>query len=261
MREITRAVWGEDDYIPRVFTAWLRDGGFFGAELDGRLVGFAKLTRMSATEAFLEGMRVRPDARERGVGSALVAQRLEEARRRGMRVARLLTWSKNPPMHRMARRFGFRRVAEGDWLRALPKAGPSLRVATARDIEALLARARSGGGLLREQHHASQFRALTRGDVTRAIRDRRCLVLDGPKAPRAFAILELARGRAATVYLAVAPRSLMEFARRYRSFAATRPRTRVMLASPRSARRTLLAAGFRKVGRGHGVVFERTLRP
>jgi GNAT superfamily N-acetyltransferase len=256
VRRITLATWGDDDYIPAVFTRWLKDGGFFGAELDGELVGFAKLTRMSRTEAFFEGMRVHPKARERGVGGALIDHRLRRARRRGMRVARFVTWSENRPMHRMARRFGFRRVGEDAWLKARPKSGPGLRVATSDDVAALASIARTHRGLLREDHHASRFRALTRDDIVSAVRDRRALVLDGARGPRAFAIL--GRNRDRTAYLAARPGALGEFARRYRAYARRRPHTRVFLAIPRSMQRAI-GPGYEKRGRGYGVVYERAL--
>lgn len=257
VRRIVRATWGRDDYIPRVFTAWVRDGGFFGAELDGRLVGFGKLTRMSPSEAFLEGMRVAPEARERGVGTALVAHRLERARRDGTRVVRFVTWSENRPMHRMARRFAFHRVSEDDWLRARPKTGPELRAGTPADLPALHALAEASGGLFREDHYASRFRRLTRADIVAAVAEQRCLVLDGRQWPRAFAILGPERAR--TVYLAAARGALGEFARRYRTFARKRARVRVFLALPRRKRGLIAGQGYRKSGVGYGVVYEISL--
>jgi GNAT superfamily N-acetyltransferase len=248
------------DYIPDVFTAWVRDGGFFGAELDGELVGFAKLTRMSRTEAFLEGLRVARRAREHGVGTALIRYRLDRALSAGMRVARYVTWSENDAMHRMARRLGFRRVAEDAWLRAPRTAGPDLRVADGRDAAALMALAQRSRRLLRVDHghHSSRFRELTRQDVVDAIAERRCLVLDGPRGPAAFAIL--GPDRASSVYLAsMTRRALGSFARGFRAYARSRPKTPVYLAARRADQAILARAGYRKSGRGYGVVFERAL--
>lgn len=256
VRRIALATWGDDDYIPRVFTRWIADGGFFGAELDGRLAGFAKLTRMSPTESFLEGMRVHPDARERGVGTALVAYRLDRARERGMRVARFVTWSENRPMHRMARRLGFERVGEDIWLRARPRTGTPLRRGTAHDLAALGALARAKGGLIREDHYASRYRQLTRADIRSAVSDRRCLVVDGRRGPRAFVILGPTRDR--TVYLAAARGATRQLAQGYRVHAGRRPRARVHLAVTRS-KRNALGPGYDKRGRGYGVVYERAL--
>jgi len=248
------------DYIPDVFTAWVRDGGFFGAELDGELVGLAKLTRMSRTEAFLEGLRVSRRAREHGVGTALIRYRLDRAKSAGMRVARYVTWSENDAMHRMAKRLGFRRVAEDAWLRTPRAAGPELRVADRRDAAALTALAQGNGRLLRVDHghHSSRFREITRGDIVDAISERRCLVLDGSSGPVAFAIL--GRDRAETVYLASATRrALGAFARRFRAYARRRPKTPVYIAVSRVRRAILERAGYRKSGTGYGVVFERAL--
>src|SRR5437879_12811069 len=70
-----------------------------------------KLTVTSRTEAWLEGGRVAPRWRRRGVATALIAHRIEYAHERGFRVLRFSTASDNTPIHRAARHFGFRRAA------------------------------------------------------------------------------------------------------------------------------------------------------
>jgi hypothetical protein len=160
----------------------------------------------------------------------------------------------------MAPRLGFRRVAEDLWLRAPRAAGPELRVADRRDTAALMALAQRSCRLLRvdQHHHSSRFRELRRQDVVSAIADRRCLVLEGPSGPAAFAIL--GPDRVDTVYLASATaRSLGAFARGYRAYARHRPRTPVYIAIRRADQAILERAGYRANGRGYGVVFERAL--
>src|SRR6266404_1662987 len=108
-----RTIWGGQDRIPDVFDAWVthRSGPFFVAESAGRVVGMGKLTVVSPTEAWLEGGRVAPRWRRKGIATALIAHRIAYARERGFRVLRFSTASDNTPIHRAARQFGFTRIA------------------------------------------------------------------------------------------------------------------------------------------------------
>src|SRR6266851_2643974 len=76
-----RTLWGGNDRIPDVFDAWVthRTGPFFVAESAGRVVGMGKLTVVSPTEAWLEGGRVGPRWRRRGIATAVIAHRPEGA--------------------------------------------------------------------------------------------------------------------------------------------------------------------------------------
>src|SRR5207237_8272900 len=83
-----RTIWGGQDRIPDVFDSWVthRTGPFFVAESGGRIVGMGKLTVVSPTEAWLEGGRVAPRWRRKGIATALIARRIAYARDRGRRV-------------------------------------------------------------------------------------------------------------------------------------------------------------------------------
>ena len=108
-----RTLWGGNDRIPDVFDSWVthRTGPFFVAESAGRVVGMGKLTVVSPSEAWLEGGRVAPRWRRKGIATALIAHRIAYARERGFRVLRFSTASDNTPIHRAARTFGFTRAA------------------------------------------------------------------------------------------------------------------------------------------------------
>src|SRR2546430_1810788 len=108
-----RTIWGGQDRIPDVFDAWVthRTGPFFVAESGGRVVGMGKLTVVSPSEAWLEGGRVAPRWRRKGIATALIAHRIAYARERGFRVLRFSTASDNTAIHRAARTFGFTRIA------------------------------------------------------------------------------------------------------------------------------------------------------
>src|SRR5437588_11406625 len=107
-----RTIWGGHDRVPDVFDRWVthRTGPFFVAESAGRVVAMGKLTVVSPTEAWLEGGRVAPRWRRKGIATALIAHRIAYARERGFRVLPFSPASDNTPIHRAARHFGFTRV-------------------------------------------------------------------------------------------------------------------------------------------------------
>src|SRR2546428_3233283 len=109
IRALCKRIWS-DDYIPDLVDEWVRDrrGRFWVAVEDGQVIGIAKLTLTGHDEAWLHALRVDPRHRRKGVANALLAHRIERARRLGARVARLDTQEDNTAVHRMMRRFGFR---------------------------------------------------------------------------------------------------------------------------------------------------------
>src|SRR6266851_1457793 len=137
-----RTLWGGNDRIPHVFDSWVthRSGPFFVAESAGRVVGMGKLTVVSPTEAWLEGGRVAPRWRRRGIATALIAHRIAYARGRGFRVLRFSTASDNTPIHRAARTFGFTRVATSSRHEAPATRGLSPARATPSQERAVLQR-------------------------------------------------------------------------------------------------------------------------
>jgi len=89
--------WEWGDYIEYVWDEWLHDaqGQMFVATVDGQPVGVAHFRMLSATEAWLEGMRIDPAYRQQGLATAINNTMLEEAMKRGATVARLITESTN----------------------------------------------------------------------------------------------------------------------------------------------------------------------
>ncbi|TMC74793.1 MAG: GNAT family N-acetyltransferase [Chloroflexi bacterium] len=162
-----RTVWGGQDRIPEVFDAWVtqRSGPFFVAESAGRVVGMGKLTVVSPTEAWLEGGRVAPRWRRRGIATALIAHRIAYARQRGFRVLRFSTASDNTPIHRAARHFGFERVAAFSRHEAPARSGKSPARATRAQQRAVLRRV----GKFVQQGHGWEWREMTPRDVRSAI--------------------------------------------------------------------------------------------
>lgn len=106
-------IWEGEDYVPDVFSQWLDDDrGRFTVSCEGdTLLGFAKLTRIAAGEWWLEGLRVHPDHRGRGVARQLHRHMVEAAEEDGKGTLRFATAASNTPVHRLAQETGFRQVS------------------------------------------------------------------------------------------------------------------------------------------------------
>ena len=171
-----RTLWGGNDRIPDVFDAWVthRTGPFFVAESGGRVVGMGKLTVVSPTEAWLEGGRVAPRWRRKGIATALIAHRIAYARERGFRVLRFSTASDNTPIHRAAKTFGFARVARLARHEAPAKPGSPPARAVRAHQRAVLRRV----GPFIQRGHGWEWRAATSRDVRAAMTRGRVFVSD-----------------------------------------------------------------------------------
>ncbi len=122
--DFTRATWDGWDYVPSVWGEWLEapDGvllvalpavthelDLFGRPLSlDRPIGIARVAMLSAHEAWLEGLRVDPGVRTRGVARLINAAGLEWARAQGATIVRYATGEANEGSHRIAARSGFR---------------------------------------------------------------------------------------------------------------------------------------------------------
>lgn len=112
--ELTRQIWEGQDYVPSVWADWLRDpdGLLAAAEYGGRVVGISKLTRLSPSEWWLEGLRVHPEYEGRGIASHLHNYLVNYWQRQGGNAIRLATASFRVPVQRISLRGGFSKVAE-----------------------------------------------------------------------------------------------------------------------------------------------------
>lgn len=118
---IAAQVWDGNDYLPYFLDEWLADtiGQLYVAvdPLD-RAVGVSKLTRFAAGEWWLEGIRVDPAHRGKGIARLLHQHgiQLAEARHRasGEREAtiRLCTDIGNSAVHHLSEAFGFTQIAQ-----------------------------------------------------------------------------------------------------------------------------------------------------
>jgi GNAT superfamily N-acetyltransferase len=170
-----RMLWGGQDRIPEVFDNWVthRTGPFFVAETNGRVVGMGKLTVVSRTEAWLEGGRVAPRWRRKGIATALIAHRIAYARDRGFRVVRFTTASDNTPIHRAARRFGFTLVVRLSRYEAPALTGTTPARAARAHGRAVLGRVAP----LIQVGHGWEWREVTSRDVRSSVARSRAFVL------------------------------------------------------------------------------------
>jgi GNAT superfamily N-acetyltransferase len=83
------------------------DGGFVVLEEDGRAVAGGGVKRLDDRACEIKRMYVTPDARGRGLGSALLSALEDLARDLGYAVARLDTGAKQPEVQAMYERAGY----------------------------------------------------------------------------------------------------------------------------------------------------------
>src|SRR5271157_1929223 len=69
--DFIKDVWGGHDYIPKVWDAWIGDrkARMFVVEVDGRPVGMNRMRFLPDGVAWLEGARIHPDFRRKGLAT------------------------------------------------------------------------------------------------------------------------------------------------------------------------------------------------
>ena len=198
--------WDDGDYIQYVWEDWLNDtsGALLVATLAGRPVGLAHLRMMSPDEGWIEGVRVDPEARRRGVARVLISRTLATAHERGATVARYFTSSDNVASQQLFDRFGFVRVAEvlhftADSLGADEREGEEIALthATEEDTERIWAwlersnLAPLNGGL---EIHEWAAQALTESRLREHLAAGRVWTLDELGSLAALAVIERVEG-------------------------------------------------------------------
>ncbi len=117
VRALSALIWGGEDYAGGSFHEWLADEmGQFTVVYDGdRLAAFGKLSCLSPGEWWLEGLRVHPDYRGRGLARLLHDHALTLADEMGSGTLRFSTASTTPATHRLAETTGFTRTQVRLW--------------------------------------------------------------------------------------------------------------------------------------------------
>lgn len=111
---ISATVWDGEDYLPEVWDAWIaesqRSGLLIVGESDGRVVAIQHTRFQPGGIAWMEGIRVHVDYRNRGVGTRMLEHALEESANRGLSRARLSTAEVNGASARVALSHGFAEI-------------------------------------------------------------------------------------------------------------------------------------------------------
>ncbi|MGW8144377.1 MAG: GNAT family N-acetyltransferase [Anaerolineales bacterium] len=114
MLELTRHIWEGEDYVPYTWDAWMADyeGLLAVAEYKARVVGLGKVTKLSESDWWLEGLRVHPEFEGRGIASKINDYLLDFWQRNGSGIIRLATISKREPVKHMVKKRGFNLIGE-----------------------------------------------------------------------------------------------------------------------------------------------------
>src|SRR5436309_1603830 len=115
--------WGGHDYIPSVWDEWLHDKGgkIFVVEVDGKQVGMNRVRLLKDGTGWLEGVRIHPDFRGKGLASLLGEKSMQYASGFGVSAFRLTSSSRNRAARRQVAKMGFSEVARFDVFRARTK--------------------------------------------------------------------------------------------------------------------------------------------
>lgn len=139
----TANTWEDGDYIHYVYDEWIADpAGNFLAAIDshsGAVVGIDKLSFLSPTEGWFEGIRVHPDYRGRGLAAQMQTYMIEEARRLGAARIRFVTNVENHAMQKSAYRDGFAARFVARYCRWRPPESESKRSAGVAEVPMLRA--------------------------------------------------------------------------------------------------------------------------
>ena len=108
MERICAHTWEWGDYIPEVWDDWLADeqGLPIVGELEGRVVALSRFRFQATDQLWLEGMRVDPEYRRRGIGREFLDHSIAFARERGASTVRLSTSYHNIPVHTLTAQAG-----------------------------------------------------------------------------------------------------------------------------------------------------------
>jgi ribosomal protein S18 acetylase RimI-like enzyme len=242
--------WG--DYIGDVWDRWVDDpaGPLLVAVFGGEVVGTGKVTMISGTEAWLEGLRVNPAFRGQGLAQAMYEAAETAALKRWAKVARYAAFSSNTTIHHLSERFGYRRVARFIEFAAPPEEGPApslLRVEDADAAEAMLASAAglaASGGLYAGGWHCQELRGgrlrehIVNGEAYALYRDGQpaaAALVSAREAAQTLRLGYLGGDTTAVTVLARQLRSLAQ-ARGLASVQAVVPAQRITMEAVRAAR-------------------------
>jgi len=111
--EISRHIWDGHDYLSSVVDKWLHDPNshFYGTLVDGHVVAVGNLRLIEdGRTGWMEGLRVHPDYRGKGLANDVTRHIIREAERLGVQRLRYTTSTENVASLKIARMAGFSKV-------------------------------------------------------------------------------------------------------------------------------------------------------
>ncbi len=113
VEELCKNIWEGNDYLPKVFDRWVRDGGFYKGVINNKIIALDKYTRFENDVIWLEGLRVHPDHQGQGYGKEMVKKFIELIRsKEEFSYLRFMTAATNEKTIKMAKEFGFETLIE-----------------------------------------------------------------------------------------------------------------------------------------------------
>ena len=108
----TERTWEWGDYIKYVWDIWIRDrsGKLFVAEVNGKPVGILHVAFLPDGSAWLEGLRVHPSFRRKGIAYKLNLEALQYIKENGYHLIRLAIAKWNKPPQKLAHKLGFKEL-------------------------------------------------------------------------------------------------------------------------------------------------------
>ena len=111
--EISSQIWEGDDYISQVFDEWVKDDGVFaGLWENDILIGFGKLTFLTPTDIWLEGLRKDDNSGAKKVGEKLSKYYMEFLKGRKINSIRFSTYFGNTASIKLNEKLGFQKILE-----------------------------------------------------------------------------------------------------------------------------------------------------
>lgn len=110
--QISKEIWEGNDYIPEIFDTWVSDpfGEFVGLFKDSELIAFGKMTYLTPTDVWLEGLRKDQHADVKGVSKFFTEYYMDFlSQRHDLTSVRFATYFENYGSIIPAERCGFQR--------------------------------------------------------------------------------------------------------------------------------------------------------
>ena len=115
--DFTRNTWENGDYIHLVWDIWLNDkrGALYVADLNGEPVGILRARYLPDNSVWLEGLRVHPNHRRKGIAQILNREVIKKSIEKGYRVFRGAIFEWNKPSMNLADKLGFK-ILKPKWI-------------------------------------------------------------------------------------------------------------------------------------------------